>query len=404
MKSALAARLKSVSPTSYGTVKPRALASVDERSDGGEDDVGYVHSDIESVSTDYGYDLGYDEVDLRHTSYRSLILHYTTVPLSAFLFLLALILLPRAVWPRPVHTPHYGDLLAAAGAWIVSFSLRTPTHLISTFLPLRPSFQIFISTVAQVLIQDVIRLSLFALLGLTLEQGNGEWVPYPEPEDDAFRRVWWMATGWAAVETLVAVCQAYGQLALYKDWLNGRTGTVTPTPANTPAAQSYPPMNGEMDAERQSLNGPRDLDEEVQRWITLKERAEVEEVYGVPLPIIPTFISCLQRIDSILLSFALTLLLSSAYVRGVAATSPSQGHDLMSSSSIITPTPQGDIVKQALIHALPYLGLVVAVHSVLALLWTLWLPRIGVHVASYAALLVALSLFFGGLASWGVLD
>ena len=218
-----------------------------------------------------------------------------------------------------------------------------------------------------------------------------------------------MATGWAAVETLVAVSQAYSQLALYKDWLDGRTaGTVTPIPGAT-TTQTYPPANDpERQQQQQPLNGPRDLDEEVQRWITLKERAEVEEVYGVPLPIIPTFISCLQRIDSILLSFALTLLLSSAYVRGVPATAPSQdhGHLLQSSStvSIITPTSQADVIKQGLLHALPALGLVVVAHSALALLWTMWLPRIGVHVASYAALLVALSLFFGGLASWGVLD
>jgi len=209
--------------------------------------------------------------------------------------------------------------------------------------------------------------------------------------------VWWMASGWAAVETLVAVSQAYGQLALYKDWLDART-------PGTPDEETHLNANTNANGER----GPRDLEEQVQRWITLKERAEIEDVYGVPLPAIPTFVSCLQRIDSILLSFALTLLLSSAYVRGVPATAPSQDHGHMSFSTsstsvIITPASQAD-VRQALVHTLPALGLVVVVHSALALLWTMWLPKIGVHVASYAALLVALSLFFGGLASWGVLD
>jgi hypothetical protein len=47
--------------------------------------------------------------------------------------------------------------------------------------------------------------------------------------------------------------------------------------------------------------------------LALKNRAEIEDVYGSPLPNIPLFLMFLQRLDSILFSLGLTLALSAAY-------------------------------------------------------------------------------------------
>jgi hypothetical protein len=49
-------------------------------------------------------------------------------------------------------------------------------------------------------------------------------------------------------------------------------------------------------------------------YVALKNRAEIEDVYGSPLPNIPLFLIFLQRLDAILLSLGLTLVLSAAYV------------------------------------------------------------------------------------------
>lgn len=58
----------------------------------------------------------------------------------------------------------------------------------------------------------------------------------------------------------------------------------------------------------------------------------------------------------------------------------------------------------AVLATVPTLAVLTLIHVLLAIMWTHFLPRIGVHTASYVALLAALSLLFGGLALWGALD
>jgi hypothetical protein len=96
----------------------------------------------------------------------------------------------------------------------------------------------------------------------------------------------------------------------------------------------------------------------------------------MPSQNIPVFISCLQRVDAQILSLGLTLLVSIAYVS--------------------TDRP---LEIRALIF-----GLVVLLHSLLTVVWAELLPRVGIHIVSYASLLVALGTFFGGLALWGALE
>jgi hypothetical protein len=88
------------------------------------------------------------------------------------------------------------------------------------------------------------------------------------------------------------------------------------------------------------------------------------------------FISCLQRIDAQFLSMGFTLLVSAAYV-----------------SEHRTNVFRGIVF-----------GLVVALHSILTVVWAEALPRIGIHTASYTSLLVAIGTFFAGLALWGALE
>jgi hypothetical protein len=96
----------------------------------------------------------------------------------------------------------------------------------------------------------------------------------------------------------------------------------------------------------------------------------------------------LQRIDSIILSLGTTLLVAWAYLR-----SP-----ISLTSSDLTYTSQ---TNTAFWITFP---LVCLIHMGLGVLFTPpVLSRIGVHTAAYSSLLVALGLFFGGLAVWDVL-
>ncbi|KAG8890452.1 hypothetical protein FRB98_008487 [Tulasnella sp. 332] len=362
---------------------------------------------------------------------------------------------PDSTYPYPPHIP---ELLVGAAAWIVSYSLRVPSFLItSSFLGL----PLWLSTMLHVTLEEVLRWGALILLGVRLgdspcqelcggEDGENR-ILEPSTQDEAFRRVFWVAVGWALVE-----------LALYKDvlpsssptshallprWLSNAypadpsptrhsaTSDLTSSRPNlhldtesishqyvhsavTPdepafASSSYidakrplPHMNSSslsMSMIRQQdpigVGGiERRLDEEMQLLINIQSRTELEMVFGVPPPNIPVLISTLQRLDSILLTIGLTLLLSASFLSNLSHAS---------SSSPTSPTsPTTTIHKnsyEASIHTLPTFSILVILHTSLSVMWTELLPRIGVHTASYIGLIVSLGVFFGGLAGWGAL-
>ncbi len=121
---------------------------------------------------------------------------------------------------------------------------------------------------------------------------------------------------------------------------------------------------------------------------------------------IPVFISVLQRMDSILLAFGLTLAISSAYLSAIypipSATTLFPASFLKNPNAYPSSTlsSTAGIVRQIL----PTYAVVTVIHGSLALMWTELLPRIGVHTASYMALLVSLATFFAGLGVWGALS
>ncbi|KAG8807681.1 hypothetical protein FRC17_004321, partial [Serendipita sp. 399] len=163
---------------------------------------------------------------------------------------------------------------------------------------------------------------------------------------------------------------------------------------------------------------PLDLEAELSSFITRKQRAELEGVYGSPLPRIPSFLIALQRLDSILLSIGLTLLVSSAYLRALYL--PPETHDSPDHAGVVAGLLQttkraadgGSVrykqdweVDWATIKdtTIPVFVIVVVVHFALSILWIEALPRIGVHTASYVGLLVSLTAFFAGLGYWNAL-
>lgn len=153
------------------------------------------------------------------------------------------------------------------------------------------------------------------------------------------------------------------------------------------------------------LASPRDLEAELSHLITRKHRAELEEVYGSPLPRIPIFLIALQRLDSILLSLGLTLLVSSAYLRALflPAIGPDGAGYLNGPSN---PRYKDDWEvdwRRVKDTTIPVFAVVVLVHFLLSILWIEALPRVGVHTASYVGLLVSLTMFFAGLGYWGAL-
>ncbi|PVF99087.1 hypothetical protein CPB86DRAFT_825285 [Serendipita vermifera] len=277
-----------------------------------------------------------------------------------------------------------------------------------------------------------------------------DWAPLPDVWDQAFTQVWWMALGWATADVAVGIVQGYEQLSLYRDVLAREQSHAQSSPspprhkrarssrppfdevATRSASNLHLPSGGVPELERMSTAAiveqpvtfsatpqrilpaeyvgeegvvivahPRDLEAELSHMITRKQRAELEEVYGSPLPRIPIFLIALQRLDSIILSIGLTLLISSAYLRALylpAITSPDN-------PSIPIGYAEEWAVDWRRIKdtTIPVFAAVDLVHFSLSILWIEALPKIGVHTASYVGLLVSLATFFAGLGSWGAL-
>ena len=377
-----------------------------------------------------------------------MLLKYTLiVTLPSLLSLAFFAILKITVWPHSISPSPIREILTAAAAWTVGFALRLPLFYLATlFHTYVNRFTIVLSTFFQALSEELLRLAVLVLLGIHLElrrednDGAGGWEGmWVDTWDPAFTRVWWIAIGWAAADVVVGVTQGYDQLSLYKDVLPPysspsleespvvsvrhsptRAGKQARRPSLSTSAilqhhrDSLPPSTAvhapPLQVTSQETLTP-DLERQIAQLLALKTRAEIEDVYGSPLPNIPLFLIALQRLDAVLLSLGLTLVLSAAYLSACAtdATTPA----IRAVAVLMVPGGAGASegggagggpTWAQVVAIAPTFCALVGVHFALGAVWTAGaLPRIGVHTASYVGLLVSLGCFFAGLGGWGAL-
>lgn len=367
-------------------------------------------------------DLDEEKLDLEERgyyigSYKRKLALYVFVPLSSLLVFVLLATLPPFVWrsdsdppsdssyPRHFHSP-LPELLVSISLWILSHHLRLPLFTITSSLFSSPLWNTLLFNVLHVLFSQLLRLSAFPILGVRHKMEY----PLPTWKDPAFSRVWWIALGWALADVAVGVTQGYEQLALYREvmvpedrvrdvlvrWKSGLSGLGGGSRTSSDDALPLSPRaveareNGKGAAKPRSIDDAIKLavDKDLEEIVRLKDREELEEIYGVPPIHIPVFVSCLQRIDSILLSLGHTLILAGIYLR--------------------SPLSFPDVDLPPIYKSYPFaigFPLVVLVHLSLALLHSpVLLPRVGVHTMAYVGFLVGLGITFAGLALWGALS
>ncbi|KAG6335818.1 hypothetical protein ID866_3276 [Astraeus odoratus] len=243
--------------------------------------------------------------------------------------------------------------------------------------------------------------------------------PIPTWQDPSFLTIWWLSLNVA--EILAALVQDYQNISLYRDLMVpygreqeflARWKRASPTSPlletnghvydlrEPPRSSSQDHISSFRDAEDHPTHelgenndtlGAR-IEHDLDELLAVEARKELEEIYGVPVIKIPVFITCLQRFNSIILSFGLNLLLSAAFLR-----SP-----LSIPASDITSVPSDVFSYSPLCVTFP---VVLCIHTSLASLYNpVILPRIGVHTAAYVGVLVSLMCFFAGLAVWGALS
>jgi len=184
-------------------------------------------------------------------NYKTLLLLYTFVPFTAILAFLFLGLLPTLAFPSsspsPFPYPPYlpfplPEICTAMALWSLSYLLRdflyaaslSGTSLISFPTTRFPSFIPILTSLVSTFLQSASALFFrqlavpillipfysserMGLLWPTVSEGHEHH--FPTWQDDAFRRVWWVALGWAAAEAVVGIKQGYESISLYKDVL-----------------------------------------------------------------------------------------------------------------------------------------------------------------------------------------
>ncbi|GJJ14020.1 hypothetical protein Clacol_008277 [Clathrus columnatus] len=350
--------------------------------DGGDpDDQAYEYDELE----DYTYSLS-------PSSYKRKMRLYALVPLTAGLTLLFFTLLQMYIWPS-TSTPSssgvgttFSLLLLGIAFWTVSFALRIPLFLLSSHLFYsKPIIIPLVSCALQVLCQEILRFSSIALAQVSV---TGK----VRVGDPSFSHIWTIALGWAMADVVVSIWQGYTQLGLYSDIVS------PPTKYLPEYGYNRHPETGALELRAQA-------------------RSELESLYGVPVPEIPISISCLLRVDTIMLSVALFLLISFSYLSHLPIPSSLSrlGGAIKTSNltAVRSIKPPHFATASASASALPlnslrqftstlptFLG-VTAFHMLLGFAWTPnVLPIIGLHVASYCSCIAALGALFVGLGWW----
>jgi hypothetical protein len=231
------------------------------------------------------------------------------------------------------------EALTATALWSLSYLLRdflyaTALFIVSSFFS--SSSSTIITTILSATLQTTSNLLLrqiaIPILLIPYYSSSKHLAQHPTWKEDAFMRVWWVALGWAAAEAVVGVKQGYESIALYKDVLvsidmstpntdmmgsrqrrpeapktqygDEQEGRITSSPiqqrqysfsigsnhmlpegAPPPISDEHQPLlrtRLDDDSER-LLQAKNDVERDLDQLIALKNREELEEVYGIPV-------------------------------------------------------------------------------------------------------------------------
>lgn len=240
---------------------------------------------------------------------------YTFVPLSSLLLLGFLACCPQLFWkyelhPPEPHPPYFPSplpyFLVSSALWSLAYLLRTPLFALvsSVFDGLSPVLVTLAFNVLHVLLYNLFRLSSLPILRIrdAMTHDRATW------HDPAFHRVWWIALGWATIDVAVGIWQSYAQIALYRNVMipedrveqilaQGSAGGSMTNLLSADLEEALP-LSPRMDTPKSGNSVPKSLDDairvavdqDLEQLVNLKEREDVEEIYGMPVIVSPFFL------------------------------------------------------------------------------------------------------------------
>lgn len=297
-------------------------------------------------------------------SYRQLLCLYSLTPLFTLLVFIALACFPKIAYPlssdtsRGVSYPYlpyfpfpFPEFITATAFWALSHLFNPPIFSFFSFIlfPV-PILALSLSSLTQSTITTILRQAVVPILLIP----QNAFFDHPTWRDIAFRRVWWLALGWAAAEAVVGVKQGYEGIALYRDVLvSVRRVVSTPSGGKKPqnvSMSGYGAVSHDtsrrhgtlrssgsdsVDVEGRPLLDRRPsvvsstatqsdaqlkdaIEEEVERdldeLVALRGREELEDLYGMPFIVSLSFVS----------NFLTLMPVSSAYSRFHLLSTPAQ--------------------------------------------------------------------------------
>lgn len=245
---------------------------------------------------------------------------YSLVPITAAVLLIFLALAPVAFWesgktPAPPHPPYYPipvpEVLLSSALWALAYLARAPLYSATSIalVSLHPFFIDVAFNLIHAVLFNLLRISSLPLLGLRqqMQHARSTW------HDQVFIRVWWLSLGWAIIDVIVGIAQSYSQIALYRsalvpedkvaDVLGHASGQDSQTNILNSSDEHLPlsPRQGEPAEHmlipavgKPSVSGvitPLSIneairlavDQDLEQLVNLKEREDLEEIYGFPV-------------------------------------------------------------------------------------------------------------------------
>ncbi|KAH6912037.1 hypothetical protein BKA70DRAFT_1422764 [Coprinopsis sp. MPI-PUGE-AT-0042] len=161
-----------------------------------------------------------------------------------------------------------------------------------------------------------------------------------------------------------------------------------------------------------------EVEDDLEELVALKKREELEEMYGMPFIYIPSFISCLHRLNALLFALGSFLLVGAGYLRSSIPpsipASPPSIPDLSFLLNLFSSTSLDILISPAAIMTTttktgPRIVLFFLLPTLTTLLLSILhsphsprvLPWIGIHTYVFVSLMVSLGVFFAGLGGWG---
>ena len=244
----------------------------------------------------------------RSGSYRRIVAMHTFVPLSSLLLLGLLAYGPHLFWkyrpsPPESHPPYFPSplpqFLVSSALWSLAYLLRTPLFSLVSFIFDR------LSTVLVTLVFNILHVFLYNTFRVSslpiLRIRDAMHHDLPTWRDPAFFKVWWIALGWATIDVAVGIWQSYVQIALYRNVMvpedrvsqilaqGSAAGSVTNL--LSPEAEEVLPLSPRTENPKAGSSTPGTLDDairvavdqDLEQLMNLKEREDVEEIYGLPV-------------------------------------------------------------------------------------------------------------------------